>query len=1015
LKFVNPFYKVDADENIFNMRGKEYECLLQNVKDILKPAVEAGFSILELDLKESKFSSGELQKTKKKNLIIRLQKGTSEINLSMFIPQLIKDNYIQINGRQKIAYFQLFDIPIVTRGENIKLRTNVATLMLLEEKEPPLIRISFLGKKVPLAILMFAFFGPEALNERYDFNAMEIDEDRIQKLIETKQKKTSQELYEILLSELKMTYEADRSYTQDDYIMAVGRTYSKHIAKSKGEDIVYALDLIPKVDILSTKFFHTKTVLDELLWAMENSPVDDTLLTNKRIRVFEYMILMKVMAAVFNLCISTRTARQPKFNVNSTQILSDCNVSDIVQFDFSINPIEELTRLSRVSLLGPGGFKRENVPKHLRDITPSMLGRLCPVDTPDRENCGIVQNLLPNVKVDENLRFTDETLLNQPTSIPVSMVPFLEHDDQTRLQMSASQMRQAILMKYFDIPLIQSGCEGLYTDQTQFIKIAKKDGEVIYINNEYIFVMYNDKEFEIFDRSWRKIYVSNMDFMKVYVSIGDKFKKGDILAESNFCKDGNINIGKNLLTAIMPYYGSNYEDGIVISDRLIKDEVFTSVHFEDLSFMLPSNKVLLSLSKQKYKPLPEAEDIILKNKPFAIIKELFDNEQYSLFKEAIHLTTTESIRIIETNVYANTWNTDIPEFNEWIEKKTEEQEKKQLAFQEILEQHLPKEKVLSLVRNYSLDKFSFAGKYKIKKERIPGVYVEMFGIFYRPIKVGDKIANRHGNKGVISRIVEHEKMPKIEDGRHVDICINPLGIISRMNIGQLFEAHLAMSVQDLKFHLIAMLRAGSTQEALKHHLKRYIKIIDNTKGGWYYTQFKDQLSEEITEDFIRSFSVIQPPFESVTVEQLIQALNYTNTKFEQVVYDPISKTNLFNPITVGSLYFFRMVHIAEERLSARGIGAYTRRTLQPLGGRRNKGGQRMGEMETACIIAHDAPENLFEFLTTKSDCIELKNRHIQNIIEPQLVDKLQTVDIKPESVKLLNAYLTVIGVDQKGV
>jgi hypothetical protein len=1000
LKFINPFYKVDPNNNIFKIREKEYETILSSVSEILKPVLASGFSILELDLKDSKFSSGELQKTKKKNLVIRLQKGTSEINLSMFIPKLIKNNYIQINGRQKIAYFQLFDIPIVTRGENIKLRTNVATLMLIEDNEPPFIKVSFLGKKVSLAILMLAFFGPEVLNERYNFNTLQVYED-------------SKDIYEKLMFELKMTYEADRGYTQDDYIMDVGRVYSKHASKSKGEDIVYALDLIPKIDIFSFKFFHTQTVLDELLWAMQNSPIDDTLFTNKRIRIVEYMILMKFMTAVFNLCISTRTSRQPKFNVNSTQILSDCNVSDIVQFDFSINPIEELTRLSRISLLGPGGFKRENVPKHLRDITPSMLGRICPVDTPDRENCGIVQNLLPNVKIDESLKFTDEILINQPTSMPVSLVPFLEHDDQTRLQMSSSQQRQAILLKYFDIPLVQSGCEGLYTDQTQFIKVAKKDGEVLYVNNEYILVMYDDKEFDAFDRSYRKIYVSNMDFMKVYVKAGDKFKKGDILAESNFCKNGNINIGKNLLTAIMPWYGSNYEDGIVISDRLVKDEVFTSVHFEDLSFMVSANKVLLTLDKTKYKPLPELEDIILKNKPYAIIKELFDAEQYSVFKEPLTLISEESVRIIETNVYANNWNTDIPEFNEWVQNKISEQEKKQLAFQDILEQHLPKEQALDFIRDHTLDKFSFSGKYKIKKERINGMYIEMFGLFFRTIKVGDKIANRHGNKGVISRIVEHDKMPKLEDGRHADICINPLGIISRMNIGQLFEAHLAMSVQDLKFQLLAMLRAGKKQEELKTYLKKYIKIIDHTREGWYYSQFKDQLSQEITEEFIRSFSVIQPPFESLTVDQLIKALNYTNTKFEQVVYDPISKTNLINPITVGSLYFFRMVHIAEERLSARGIGAYTRRTLQPLGGRRNKGGQRMGEMETACIIAHDATENLFEFLTTKSDCIDLKNRYIQNFIEPNLVDKLQTIDIKPESVKLLNSYLTVIGVDQK--
>lgn len=1013
MKFINPFYQIEPN-NIFQIREKEYETILDHVRQILKPAEKLGFTILELDLKESKFSSGEIQKTKKKNLVIRLQKGTSEINLSMFIPKLIKNNYIQINGRQKISYFQLFDIPIVTRGDNIKLRTNIATLMLVQDSKPPFIKISFLGKKVPLSLLMFAYFGPISLEEKYHLSTMLIDEDVINKILsKKKEKKTSQELYEVLMFELKTMYDESRDYTQDDFILEVGRLYSKHISQSKGEDVIYALDLIKEVDIFSSQFFHTNTIIDEILWAMQNAPIDDKEFINKRIRFVEYVILMKVMNAVFQLCYNNRTARQPKFNVNSTQILSDCNVSDIVQFDFSINPIEELTRLSRISLLGPGGFKRENVPKHLRDIVPSMLGRICPVDTPDRENCGIVQNLLPNVKVNDKLQFTEEVLLNQPTSIPVSMVPFLEHDDQTRLQMSASQQRQAILLKNFDIPLIQSGCEGLYTNQTQFIKIAKQDGEVVYVGNGYILVVYNDKKFDAFDISYRKIYVSNMDFMKIYVKAGDKFKEGDVLAESNFCKNGNINIGKNLLTAIMPWYGSNYEDGIVISDRLVKDEVFTSVHFEDLSFMLPPNKVLLTLDKNKYKPLPEENDIILKNKPYAIIKELIDSEQYSVFNEPLLLTTGEAVRITETNIYANSWNDDIPQFNEWVKKKVEDQEKKQLAFQEILEQYIPKDQVLTFVRDNNIDKFSFTGKYKIKKERINGIYVEMFGLFFRPIKVGDKIANRHGNKGVISRIVDHDKMPKLEDGRHADICINPLGIISRMNIGQLFEAHLSMSVQDLRFRLIAMLKAGKRQEELKTYLKKYIKIIDSTKGNWYYKQFIAQLPEEITEEFIRTFSIIQPPFESLSVDKLIEAMNYTETKFEQVVYDPISKTNLINPITIGYLYFFRMVHIAEERLSARGIGAYARRTLQPLGGRRNKGGQRMGEMETACIIAHDAPANLFEFLTTKSDCIDLKNKYIQNFIEPNLIDKLQTVDIKPESVKLLNAYLTVIGVDQK--
>jgi len=1002
LKFVNPNFKVNEDKNIFNIRQIEYDRIKDDVGIILEPVKELGFDILELDLKDSRFPSGELNKTLKKNLIIRLQKGAAEINLSMFIPKLV-ENYITINGRKKIPLFQLFDIPLITRGNNIKLRTNVASLMVFKDKShidsADSIKVSFLGKKIPLCYLMYAYFGVDFLNERYDFRNLDVNP-------------KSDNHYEVLMHELKEVYKANKSDTQDNLVHEIGKMYSKYNAKSKGEDIMYALDLIPKVDPMSMKFFHTDTILDEVLYGMEQGVIDDTLLTNKRVRCFEYMILSKISKIVFDLCMANRTARQPKFNVNSTQILSECNVSDIVQFDFSINPIEELTLLSRISLLGPGGFKRENVPKHLRDILPSMLGRICPVDTPDRENCGVLQNLIPNVKLDENSRFKRDFLKHQPISIPVSFVPFLEHDDQTRLQMSSSQMRQSVMLKHFDKPLIQSGCEGLYTDHTQFLKRAKKDGEILYVSREHIIIIYDDKEVDVIDILQRDIYVSNMDFMDVYVEQGDKVKAGDIVAESNFCKDGSINFGKNLSTAIMTHYGNNYEDGIVISDRLVKEDIFTSIHFKDLSFDLKPNKVLLSLSKDSYKPLPDIYEKIGVGNPYAMLKNLNESDYYSVFDEETKLEVKKNTIITEVNVFANTWNKDIPEFDEWVQKTIKEQQTKEEDFKIILESVLGKEDTTKYIRDNGLDKFSFAEKYKIKREKVNGIHVSITGVYFRPIEVGDKIANRHGNKGVISRIMPHDKMPQLEDGSHVDICINPLGIISRMNIGQLFELRLSMSLQDLKKQMIQMLKDVESQENIKKYLLDYIKIIDGTKTGWYHSQFKDQLPKEIDIDFIKDLSIIQAPFESLRMDGIKRALKYTKTKFTQQLYDPLSKQHVVNEIAVGSIYFFRMVHIAEDRLAARGIGSYARRTLQPLGGRKNKGGQRCGEMETACLIAHDAPDNLFEFLTTKSDCIDLKNRYIQENIEPNLIDYDKEVDSKPESVKLLKAYLTVIGVKQ---
>jgi DNA-directed RNA polymerase subunit beta len=233
-----------------------------------------------------------------------------------------------------------------------------------------------------------------------------------------------------------------------------------------------------------------------------------------------------------------------------------------------------------------------------------------------------------------------------------------------------------------------------------------------------------------------------------------------------------------------------------------------------------------------------------------------------------------------------------------------------------------------------------------------------------------------------------------------------------MNIGQLYELHLSMSLYDLKQNIIKMIQEKKAQDDIKKYLLDYIKIIDKTIGSWYYNQFEEQLPKEITEDFINDLSIIQPPFESCKFDDIEAALDYTDSKFKQKVYDPLSKTYLKNDIAVGLIYFFRMVHIAEEKLAARGIGTYAKRTLQPLGGRKNKGGQRCGEMETACIIGHDAPVNLFEFLTTKSDCIDLKNQYIRSFIDPNFTEDNKELDSVPESVKLLNSYLTVIGVDK---
>lgn len=1063
MRIVNPNCELE-DRNIFIIRKEEYNEIFDIIDKSLDPVRELGYEIDKFGIVNSRLYSEELSKTFRKKLEIILKKDEVKIDISMSIPELIDDNFIFINGKKKVPHFQLLDLPIISKENNkmnfrsciVKFRSNVLTAVLYEKGNNfPKITVSILGKRIPFALLVMCYYGKEKINKIFNMDHY-LTEDGLGSL-----PNLCWHMYGRLLYEIKEYYIQDLDH--DEYLRILGSYFTKFNPRDKGEDILYILDLIPKIDIITKKFMRKESVIDEIIWGIQYGPFDDADLRFKRIRCFEYLILGPVFRSIFNLCILVKDSKNPKFNVNKSEIIQHCNVSDIVQFDFSINPVGSLTELSRISLLGPGGFSRNKVPKYLRDIHESMFGRICVVDTPDRDNCGVVENLLPNSKLDKDLRFNNDICEKSPISIPVSMVPFLEHDDQTRLQMSSSQMRQAILLQTPEPPLIRSGCENLYTHYTPFMLIAKEDGVVIFDdpNDDLIIVRYDNGQIDLFDAGVRKIYVHNMDTMHHSIKEGDKFKKGDILAESLFVNDGSINIGRNLLTGVTIYRGYNYEDGITISDKLVHDQILASVHYKDLSFYVPPNKILLNLCdrnivdeddedfgdtsgytiitthsegekkiNKKFKPLPKREDIIEAGNPYAIMKKIpVKSDDFStIFEEKEELISNKKLVILGYSIYVNDYldETRIPEeYKNWIRVRSEAQRKREEKIRDIIIGNTTKKDAVKFNKTY-FNNFESDGRYKNKGERFDGIFVDLKAYYIRQIEIGDKIGNRHGNKGVISRILSEDQMPRLPDGRTLDIIINPLGIISRMNIGQLFELHLSMSLNDFKNKLKSMIPQES-QEDIKKYIMKYIRIIDNTKDGWYQKQFGEQLKTiDIDEEFIDKLFLIQPPFESINMKKCRKALRYTNTPFKYELFDPVIETvdddgnieygdYLINKIACGYMYFFRMAHIAEEKLAARGIGSYTKKTLQPTSGKRNQGGQRLGEMEVACMIAHDSTHNLHESMTTKSDCIEAKNRWMYQTIDSGNTlknNQFDDSDDVSESVRLLNSYLTIIGIDK---
>ena len=968
-------------------RKNDYNSIINKSKEVVGKAVNLiNYEIVEMGVVPTKINKSEISATLKDKLVIKVKdkKEEEEVDLSLFVPSLIDDNFLIINGNRKIPLWQLIDLPIVCKDSTEYTFRNrcFMTILSKDNNDEFIYNLKFNNVKIPFALALIASFNRDELLKKFD-NYKD----------------------HILLKEINKLY-STISYEKNEIITYLGKMFTKYNARKRAESILFSLNNVLKIDIVSSSFYNNDNLLMLFLDTVLNNIVYDSEdYKNKRVRCFEYIILDVVIKNMFNFCLSVISGNK-KFNINSNEIINQCNVSDIVHYNFTINPIDQLTKFSRCSLKGPIGFSQDNVRIKLRNVHPSMFCKVCPVDTPDRDNCGVILSLTPGVEIKQDGKFGEQSEL--PTSVSISMVPFLKNDDATRLQMAASQMRQAVMLKEPQIPLVQSGYESSFTHYTEYVKVSKNDGSVLFANDSIIIVKYDNDEIDVFKTGYRKIYMNIIDVYETYVKTGDKVTKGQILAESNFCKNKIMRLGRNALTSIQIFYGYNYEDAIIVSEKFAKE--MTSIHYVDLSFHLKPDRVLLSLSDDEYKPLPQIGDVIKKGNPYAITKIIPDeaSNYRDTFDHKVKLSPRDVI-IVDVKIYPNNWNKQIVKFDKFIKETLQKQIEEENKIYSLLENYLGKQDIDKIFKSQWGSR-SDVSRFKDKKKDIEGVYVEIYGIYVKELEVGDKLANRHGNKGVISTILPYEKMPKIGN-KHADIIINPLGIIGRMNVGQLYELHLGMAIENFKERLRKKLNDNVSQKEIKEDIINLVSIIDNTNDNRLTKQYRELVEKyTINSEFIDNFYIVQPPFESCSYEQLKRVMDYTNTKFLYEVIDGISGKKLENPIAVGYMYWMKLIHMASEKIAARSIFTYNKRTMQPLSGKKNKGGQRLGEMETACLIAHGAIENLNEFHGVKSDAVEAKNHYIRNELTGIKIPTKKE-DFIPESVKLLLNYLKLIGVN----
>ena len=826
--------------------------------------------------------------------------------------------------------------------------------------------------------------------------------------------------------------------------------------------------------------------------------------------------------------------------------------SQLSQFMDQTNPLSEITHKRRLSALGPGGLTRERAGFEVRDVHPTHYGRICPIETPEGPNIGLITSLstyarvndygfietpyreVVNGKVTNNIRYLmaldeegeidgqkpaiaqanipldregrlttplvsarrgGEFVMVRPedirymdvspkqlVSVATSLVPFLENDDANRALMGSNMQRQAVPLLRTEAPLIGTGMEGIVARDSGVTVVAKRDGLVEDVDASRIVVRADEDGLKEDDPGvdiytlikYKRSNQNTCMNQRPFVRIGDRVRKGEVIADGPATDMGELALGKNVLVAFMPWGGYNFEDSILISEKLLKEDTYTSIHIEEMECVArdtklgkeeitcdipnvgedalkdldesgivrvgaevqpgdilvgkvtpkgetqlsPEEKLLRAIFGEKAGDVRDTslrvphgiEGIVIDAKVFSRkgqekderTKAIEDQEKARLLKNQ-----ADEIRIIQ-----NSTRRKIGKY--LIDKKAANriaEEKKNRVYldakERIKEEHLLSipfdrlkeinvtegKRVLSEVHRIldhaelqiNVVKGVFGDKLaKLKRgdELAPGVIktVKVYIAMKRKLSVGDKMSGRHGNKGIISRILPEEDMPYAEDGTPVDFILNPLGVPSRMNVGQILETHLGWAAKGL---------GAKMEEYLQKHfnpklLRRRIREIYSSKE---VNDYLDQATEDEIIELARRIGpgvfVSVPVFDGATEEEIKEHLKKAGLPVtgQMTLYDGRTGEPFHQKVTVGYMYLLKLHHLVDDKIHARSIGPYSLVTQQPLGGKAQFGGQRLGEMEVWALEAYGAAHSLQEFLTVKSDDVAGRTRVYEAIVK----------------------------------
>ncbi|ANN69242.1 DNA-directed RNA polymerase subunit beta [Bordetella bronchialis] len=824
--------------------------------------------------------------------------------------------------------------------------------------------------------------------------------------------------------------------------------------------------------------------------------------------------------------------------------------SQLSQFMDQTNPLSEITHKRRVSALGPGGLTRERAGFEVRDVHPTHYGRVCPIETPEGPNIGLINSMAlyarlneygfletpyrkvidgkvsdqidylsaieeshyviaqANAALDDEGRFVDdlvacreagETMLTAPgnvhymdvapsqiVSVAASLIPFLEHDDANRALMGANMQRQAVPCLRPEKPLVGTGIERTVAVDSGTTVQALRGGVVDHVDADRIVIRVNDEEnvagevgVDIYNliKYTRSNQNTNIN-QRPIVARGDKVAKGDVLADGASTDLGELALGQNMLIAFMPWNGYNFEDSILISEKVVADDRYTSIHIEELTVVARDTKLgpeeitrdISNLAETQLNRLDDSgityigaevgpDDVLVgKVTPKGetqltpeekLLRAIFGEKASDVKDTSLRVPSGMTGTVIDVQVFTREgivrdkraqsiiddelrrYRQDLNDQLRIVENDQFDRIEKMLVNKTVNGGPRKLAKGATVTKAYLSDldrwqwfdirladeqhalvleqakesleqkrhQFDLAFEEKRKKltqgdELPPGVLkmIKVYLAVKRRLQPGDKMAGRHGNKGVVSRITPVEDMPHMADGTPVDIVLNPLGVPSRMNVGQVLEVHLGWAAKGVGQRIGEMLRDERTAQAKS--LRAYLEKVYNTTGtGARVADLTDDEVIEMARNLKEGVPFATPVFDGATEEEIgkmlelaypdevAKRMQLTDTRTQAWLFDGRTGEKFERPVTVGYMHYLKLHHLVDDKMHARSTGPYSLVTQQPLGGKAQFGGQRFGEMEVWALEAYGASYTLQEMLTVKSDDITGRTKVYENIVK----------------------------------